>query len=278
MKRYILSLFICTLLLTGCRENMPVIDCLTCEDGPDGPDEQVRKVLIEEFTGVRCVNCPQGSAQIEVLLEQYGEQLIPISIHAGFFSNPYTDSQYNFKTPEGDDIIGFLGEPQGYPSAVINRKKFSGQESLQLPQSAWAGLIPQELDIEPIINVELENTYDSATRSLTVKVGLTPIDDIEDDLRISIMVLENDIIDLQLTPDSSTPDPEYKHKHVLRDMLTDSSGDDITEDLTASTTIEKEFTFTIPDEWVATNCSTVAFVHRADNMEVLQADEAGLAE
>src|ERR1700741_1300369 len=94
---------------------------------PVGPPELGdRKVLIEEFTGVRCVNCPDGSAEIENLLSLYGGNLVAVSIHSGFFSDPYPDNLYDFRTPEGDQLLNYLGQPLGYPTAVIDRKLFNG--------------------------------------------------------------------------------------------------------------------------------------------------------
>ena len=102
MKKLISFLLLALLITSACEEIQPVIDCLSCED--DGPpiviDPQDRKVLIEEFTGVRCVNCPAGSAEIQNLLSVYGEQLIAISIHAGFYANPYPENQYPYDYEE----------------------------------------------------------------------------------------------------------------------------------------------------------------------------------
>ena len=107
--------FVVLLAVSSCcfNETSPVIPCLSCDDGGDGPDttEVVKKVLIEEFTGVRCVNCPQGSAEIENLLSIHGDKLVAISIHAGFFAPPYPESLYDLRTPDGDKKIGEFFEP-----------------------------------------------------------------------------------------------------------------------------------------------------------------------
>ena len=45
-----------------------------------------RVVLLEEFTGQNCSNCPTAHRTIEALQEQYGASLVSVSIHAGSFA------------------------------------------------------------------------------------------------------------------------------------------------------------------------------------------------
>lgn len=268
-------LFAFTLIFfAGCQENMPVIPCLSCDDDEIVVPPEARKVVIEEFTGVRCVNCPQGSAEIENLLAVYGEQLIAVSIHAGFFSNPYPD-QEDFRVNEGVQILSFLGEPLGFPTAVINRKLFDGEDDLQLPQAAWGGYIANELAQESKFVLDINNDFDSGTSKLDIDISLTATDDFDGDANMTIMITESGIISRQLTPDGDNF--EYEHKHMLRQVLTSFDGDPITEPLTANNTIEKTYSTTIPDEWNPNKISVIAFVHNATgDKEILQADESSI--
>ena len=50
-----------------------------------GKIESKRNVLIEDFTGQMCTNCPDGHRTITSLKEQYGSQVIAVGIHAGNF-------------------------------------------------------------------------------------------------------------------------------------------------------------------------------------------------
>ena len=136
MKK-IVYLSLLAVVLGSCTEIPPVVPALGD-----------RKVLVEEFTGVRCVNCPAGASELENLKGIYGERLVIVSIHAGDFSPPFTDSRFDFRTAEGDALEKRLGAPLGYPTAVINRKKFTGQTGLQVGRSQWAGLIAAESNAE----------------------------------------------------------------------------------------------------------------------------------
>ena len=260
---------LCIIIVVACTEIGPVIPAL----GP--PDLGNRKVLIEEFTGVQCVNCPQGSAEIENLIGLYGAQLIAVSIHAGFFSDPYSDSRFDLRTEEGEALEGFLGEPLGYPSAVINRKKQLGRAILQLGQASWASAVAESVQEEQLLSLNLELDYDEGARDLDLKVALLALENISDPLSLSIMITENDIVDQQLTPGGKNSD--YVHKHVLRDMLTDFKGQALGV-LDKGQLIEKNYDYSLLQEWKAEDCKMVVFVSFRDSKEVLEVEEAALLE
>lgn len=270
------------LFSNACEEIPPVINPFTGEP-PDtvvDVENQQRQVLIEEFTGVRCVQCPAGSAEIATLLAIHGERLVAVSIHAGDFVYPFPTSQYNFQTQEGDDLYNFLDSPNSFPSAVIDRKLFEGENDLPLGRNQWAGFIEQEKAIDPLIKIAVQPTFNETTRKLDVELKLYPQEIIsEPDVRLSVMLTESNIVDIQDTPDGKVTD--YKHKHVLRHMLTSYLGDAISESLAPGNVITKNYSFTLPESWNAGEPSlqenemhVVAFVHLGTtSKEVLQAIE-----
>lgn len=283
MKCLQLLFFVAVLSLAfGCEEIAPEITSLptndTTKDVPI-PDvsEQPRQVLIEEFTGVSCVNCPAGSAVIEELLTEHGTRLVAVSIHSsGNFSTPLEESIHDFRTSDGDNLLSFLGEPIGYPTAVVDRHLFEGEIDLQLFKSQWPGFIEERLSEAPTVQVGIGRTYDEATRELCVSAGLFVLEDIEgEDVRITVAVLENDVEDAQVTPEGKKLD--YKHKHILRDVLSAPDGNLLTEPLTAGSEITRNFSVILPDDYVAENCTVIAFVNRGgDSKEVLQAEQVSI--
>ncbi len=276
-----LVLFFLVLTLVACTENKPIIPCLSCDGStviPPNPEIIVKKVLMEEFTGVRCVNCPQAKLEIDNLQSEnlFGENFIAVSYHAGFFSRPYNQSKNDYRTEQGDVIIEFLDQPIGFPSGVINRKLFSGEADLQIEAFAtWGGFVGQELEEAAIMSLDLETTYNTTNRILNVSVGITPTQNISDDLNLSILITEDDIVDVQLTPDGIVD--EYAQTHVFRTMITNTLGDPISDALVANQSNSDIYSFTLPNEWVAKNCKVVAFVHHATaQKEVLQVEEVAI--
>ncbi|MCB0661246.1 MAG: Omp28-related outer membrane protein [Saprospiraceae bacterium] len=268
------SLSLIVLLAASCQENMPVIPDLTTISSN-------KKVIIEEFTGVACVNCPAGSAEIESLLAQFPNNLIAVSIHTGNFARPYTSSKYDFRTEDGDRITGdFFGEePFSYPSAIIDRKKL-GQGTHYVGQTSWAGHIVSEFAEGSPVSLALRKSYDSNSHTLDLEVDILPLEDLPSDCRISILLTETGISDYQLLPSPTGWKSDYTHKHVLRDIITNFDGDIITEPLTSGITVTKSFEYQLDEDWDAAKCEVIALVHRftSDTKEVLQAEKEHVAD
>ena len=272
MKNNGILLLIISVLFFSCKEKEPdiIFDSINTE----------RVVLVEEFTGVQCVTCPAGSAELENLLSIYGENLVVVSLHAGGQSGPYPQSQYDFRTSEGDDIMNYLGTPAFNPSAVINRKDFDGGfYLLQYDKAKWNGFINEELQEAAKISVNISNTFNLQTRELKVQVSGFAMQDLEGDLRLTIMIKENNIVDAQLTPDSSDPILDYNHKHVFRTTLTDYAGDSFASEMSEGDSYEKTYTTVLPEEWKSSECEVVAFVslvRENTDKEILQAGQSSV--
>ncbi len=265
-----ISLFLAILFFAACKEQPIVIPPLKA------PTLGNRKILVEEFTGVQCVNCPDGSAEIESLKNLYSENLVSVSIHAGFFSTPFVGHS-DFRTQDGNEITAYICspdlEPDGYPAASINRTLFGGESFRYVNRSKWAAYIQQESVVEPKISVAVQNTYDAATRQLTVTTTLVPTLALQGSHNVTVLLTENDIIDKQKTGAGEVEN--YKHKHVFRKCLSAATGTEIGNGLKAGIPIVKTFTLTLPAAWKAENCEIVAFAHRNDGTrkEVLQVAE-----
>lgn len=98
MKYFCLSLLLFTMLLTGCDTVAPGDRLIEI------PAAAVRRnVLIEEFTGQRCLNCPEATAVIKTLQDNYSaDRLIAVAIHAGPLSVKSSAGVVGLRTPLGD--------------------------------------------------------------------------------------------------------------------------------------------------------------------------------
>lgn len=283
MKNRILYLLLAALpfFMGACEEIPPVLNPVMGGGGGTGGgdlENQQRQVIIEEFTGVRCVNCPAGAQAINTLRSIHGERLIPVSIHAGFFAQPYSESAENYANAEGNALQSYLGEPIGYPTAVVNRRQFDGESSLQVGQGTWAGYVVQELAAPPRVKLAVEHTYNEASRQVSGSLAFHPQENItEPDVRYTILVVQDSIADYQLTPDGVNP--LYMHRHVFRGAVTSTSGTPVGEALNEGQVVNKTFSYTLPAHWRAEKCYLVLMAHLSgDIKDVLQAIETKVIE
>jgi len=233
-----------------------------------------RTVLVEEVTGVRCTNCPVGSQTLVALQQQYGtDKLVVVSIHAAAnFSVPYTN-QEDYRSAEIQELANYIGVLEGFPTASVNRRLLPNETTIFLtPHTRWGGEVAQDLLKDPSLALTLENTFDASSRTLNIKIGLLPDQQIMGEHRLTVLITQDSIIGQQLSGSSLILN--YVHRHVVRDVVTAPSGDLIVEPLEASQLINKTYTLTLPAAWESKHCSVVAFVHRRDvDKEVLQAVE-----
>ena len=267
----LITIIIVSMTWMSCNEIMPFIP------EPKPPDDIEKKVLIEEFTGVNCVQCPAGSAEIENLISIYGDNLVAISVHAGFFATPNSQNEFDFRTQDGDDLASYLGEPIGYPSAVVDRKIFNGQTDLQSSQSEWAGFISSQFELKPVSSLTLSQNYDSANRALSFEASGIFNQVPTEVVYISAVMTESGIVDGQITPNGWNQN--YVHKHLYRGAITNFDGEVLGSSFSLGDGFSRSFNFTIPTEWNAANCELIVYLHyNEDKKEILQVESVHLEE
>lgn len=275
MKSWSIGIILCFLFL-ACEEIPPIINPIE-EVIPEEATTQTRQILIEEFTGVRCVNCPAGSQAIEDLINIYGERLVVVSIHSGSFSTPYEESQIDFRMPDAEALLDFIGIPLGYPTASINRKIFPGERDLQLEgRNKWAGYVASELQTSTKLNLTLSVDYDQNSRNLSTQLNGLVVEELDaENLRATLLIIENNVNDTQLTPEGIQND--YTHQHVLRKMLTNPNGNLLTGDFSVGQTFSTNYSATLDDNINPTEAKIIAFVSLSGvNKEVLQSVQESL--
>jgi hypothetical protein len=268
--KYLFLLALGLFFLANCKEKTIITPPLEVGE---------RKILVEELTGVSCQNCPNGTAQLEELAQTLGDKLIVVGLHAAAsFDQPYSDSKYDFRTPDGRAIADYIfvtGDP-GAPAASIDREMLANQTDIfiNLP---WKGAINARAAVSPSLGLFLDKTYNSSTRALDVKVNVSPDEILKGEIRLSVYITEDSIVDLQ--KNGLLLEYNYIHRHVFRDALSAPTGDNITAEIGTREAFSKTYTVTLPAEWNADHCSVVTFVHRHgdfSNRQVLQAEEVHL--
>lgn len=274
MKKLILPIFI--VITTSLFFSCDKIDTPLVDDGgapPPPPEIVVRRVLMEEYTGHYCSNCPQGAAEMQRLVGVYGEQIIPISLHAGdvTFNEPHTGSgsyETDFRTTAGD-AYATLFQPFGLPSGMVSRRN----AGTAIPFAQWeAEIITVIQDTTPLAEITITNTYNASTREVTVKVDTEWLLDGGSGVayKLQVGIIEDHILDWQL--DGTTDVEFYEHRHVFRGAINTTWGEAVSTTSLGSTDT-KTYTYTLDAGWNADNCEIVAFIYKdAPDYEVMQAN------
>lgn len=254
-------------LLAGCEEKAIVI-----------PDLQVgeRKVLVEELTGIRCQNCPDGAADLLDLSQTLGENLIVVSLHsAAGYDQPFSDSKYDFRSEDCRAVTDYIyvnGDP-GAPAAAVDRQLLDGQTDIFINRP-WKGSINARAAVSPELGLFMSKTYNTSTRELGITVNVSPDKVLSGEIRLSVFITEDSIVDVQQKGTQKITN--YVHRHVFRDAVSAPTGDNISADISNGSPFSKNYTVTLPEAWDANHCAIVAFVHKhgtPENKQILQAEE-----
>lgn len=279
MKKLIHKLFliaiVLTTLLSSCADWEQTVQLNTSVDKPTSG----RIVLVEEFTGASCPNCPAGSAQIDKLLEKYPDNVVVMGIHSDFLGSPRRPGEVKLKTKDAQDIDDFTGPAVfGKPEITVNRYKFPNQNQIRIGglPDVWTGYVEQELKISPDAILNINTTYDEITRDVLIELTVTAKKTIQNAINIHAAITESNIINTQANTGGDIEN--YVNKHVLRKVITPIPGEKIADAMQPGQVIKKEYHYTLPTDailWKAENCNVVGFISLNDAQKyVLQAAEA----
>ncbi|HRN93311.1 MAG TPA: Omp28-related outer membrane protein [Chitinophagales bacterium] len=268
-------------MLFSCKEVGPNINLgskskalvdTTYLETPQTPED--KNVVMEEFTGVQCVNCPAGHQIIKTLKASYGERLVVISYHTDFLGDPFSFTTEDLRTEAAKQVQDYLVFDGYKPAASIDRFAFnSSQTSLLYTRNTWSNRVQQELTKTSPVNILLSSMVDSASRKLTATVELNYTSTITDAQKITLVIIENNIVEPQLNT-GNVIDTFYTHNDIQRVFLTNALGDEITTTTEAGRVVKKMYQTDLPPTLNLNNLKLVAFVHKfSGTKEILQGKE-----
>ncbi|HRW70335.1 Omp28 family outer membrane lipoprotein [Lentimicrobium sp.] len=238
-----------------------------------------KRVLLEDYTGHTCVNCPKAAKLAHDLKEVHGDKLVLLAVHAGYFANPTPggDFTYDFRTEAGTAWDVFFGVGMvGNPNGMVNRRGHPNNHIIT--PTAWGANVTDALSTQPLLDLQMINDYDAAERKLCTHIKTRFITTLDRNLRLVVVLAENGIVKPQKNNDPGSGDTpvieEYVHNHVLRSAITSTWGSSIAVAGTPNPeSLVKSFKYILKEEYVPENCSVIAFVYDDDTKEVLQAIE-----
>lgn len=232
------------------------VSILTSCDSVSEPDRFVpaeiipqRAILLEEYTGQRCTNCPDGHKAIAEITASLGDSVVAVGIHA---SNLGINTPVGLKTQTGEAYFQAAGSP-AMPTGVINMQTDPTQVSL------WGSTINRLIMNPTPFTVKAKATIDGD--NYDIDVAFSAGEDYTGNLMV--WICENDIVRYQLDHGVSVND--YVHNHVFRAAVTeDIWGDAVT--LKAHEAQHKSYSYPIDQYWNRDNIYVVAFLYNQDGV------------
>lgn len=259
--------------------------CDNLEEGDRLIDVEVshseKVVLIQEFSGQRCINCPTGASRIHDIIAANPGKVVAVAM--------YPIAMDNLTAPYGREIVrsnisteyfNHYGRPNQLPAAT-----FDGG-AINVNIDSWSAAVMAQFSVEPPASIYLSGNYDKNSKSLKMDARVEFTENYGQDTSLILLLTESDIVGPQLMPEimGGGINRTYTFNHVLRGSLNGTWGASIgsgiagvSNNYSVTQVIDDNFT---PERYtiVPENCSVVAILINTASRQILQAQEWSLAE
>ena len=242
-------------------------------EGPfgGGGDSEIvtvkKNVLIEDFTGQKCINCPLAHKEIEELHDAYGaDRVIAVALHGG---PQAVEGKKGLANEESKEYNNRLNIP-AWPMGRIDRQ--GGLQDFE----KWLAGVAGRIDLSAKADIALQHVaYDADARQISFEAQVKGFDVLDGNLQV--WLTESQIVAPQdmpsgkpeLFPDfpNGGRDKNYVHNHVFRATVNGMDGDAL--HLDKDQTVTKAYTYTLPAgaTWNAEHMALVVFYYNASGVQ-----------
>ena len=199
---------------SGCEKvNDPYF---TTDPEPNVPlfADSVKKVLLEDYTGIRCLNCPAAARLAEEIAKGARNRVIVMAVHAGGMSDPRPPFTMDLRCNEGNTYYTDFGLG-GTPVGLINRSTNGGNYNYST--SDWAQVIKDEMQKPLTFKLKVEGTLTDNGTAINAKVVYTATGTTTADYNLLVFLVEDGIVGMQ--QDGGKIVKDYVFHNVLRETL-----------------------------------------------------------
>jgi hypothetical protein len=242
----------------------------------------LRNVLIEDFTGHQCPNCPAVGSFVHTLEVANPSRVFATAIHsgpAGLGAFQETNATYaeEFYNPIALEIGTFLGSQPGTnftgnPRLTVNRIKTGGDLTSNAGSNA-TNLMNNALTSTLKVNIQSAANYFSSTRGVFLHTEVDVIDNSLTDLGIVVYVVEDSMVAPQ--KDITAPGGQnltYVHKDILRGTIDNAAfGRTLSSSyLNANGNYYVNYSYQLPSDLDPDNTHLLIYVYDKVTYEVYQ--------
>ncbi len=238
----------------------------------------VRRVFVEDYSGHHCGNCPRAAEALHDLECKYGNQIIPLTVHVGFFADviygPPFDTDH--RTDAGNELDSYFGNSgAGLPNGMVNRKEYNGSSVVAYPE--WDTKVEEYLEFPAQAEVLISTSYNSGSRDLDIDVDVEVLSDLDAaNYNLTVYLVEDSVIAAQLDYEAEPTEIEdYHHMHMLRGDVNGTWGENVTSSaVSTGTTYNRSYSINVDPGYNENNVYVIAFMHNNDTREVIQVNKS----
>ena len=235
-----------------------------------------RKILVEDYTGHYCPNCPNAAVALKQLEQDYPDRIVGVASHVSNFAYPGPGIfNFDFRTTCGNDWDAQFGVSlQGLPKGMVNRVGYPTSNHV-MEYTIWDDTVASLINLPADASLEISNVYNSSSNTVETTISSKFVNALSGNYFLSVVYTEDSIIQPQSLP-SGSPQPVdtfYVHMHALRGDINGSWGEKIATDPAENFTVSKTYTKQLVSGAVPEHCKVVAFIYKEGTYEVIQAEE-----
>lgn len=238
----------------------------------------LQNVLLEDFTGHTCTNCPAAAVIAKGLEDANPGRVFIASIHASignaFQAVSPPEFTTNFTTEAGNtyanDIPSFFGNPSG----TINRQGGGLGSSVWFLSSAWTNTTFTALTNTPKANLQVQTNYYPQSKGLFIHTESEFLTTLTGDYALVIYLIRKSVVSPQKLA-NGTVEEEYHHHNVLTNVINGTWGNTIASAPVSGEVVYNNFAIELPDNanddtYNTDNLSLIVYVYNKSTYEVLQ--------
>jgi hypothetical protein len=246
-----------------------------------------RNIMLEDYTGHTCSNCPDAAEVAELLESANPGRVFVSSVHAGpgglsNFQKAATDCGtpanlygkyctlfYNEESlsygAEFQSGFGFIGNPQGN----INRLAPDGEDMFSL-YNQWSSRVANQISENDLkINIQAQTNYYPSTNGFFLHTETEFKEDLASNYNIVVALVENEATDWQ--DDHGFADSLYKHHNIFRGCIDGLAwGRSISGGTEAGNKTYLDYTYKLPSSQDNGDFHLLIYVYDIATYEVMQ--------
>lgn len=239
-----------------------------------------RNVLIEDFTGHRCNNCPNAATLLHSLMDANPNRVFGAGVHTSALgmstfqevNTEYPTILYNDQALEIGLFFGsqpgtsFIGNPHG----TVNRIP-TGTDNTLSPGS-WSSQTTTALASTLRVNLQSSANYFASTRGVFLHTEVDKFDNtLTNELALVVYLIEDSLVAPQLMP-NLTQNDTYIHRDIMRGCI---DGKAFGRTLTAADQNPNgkyyvNYTYQLPDQYNPDNVHLLIYVYDKTTYEIYQ--------